>query len=350
MNNKFDHLVIDIDASVFSALRKMDELHHKLLLVYQSDLFINILSIGDIQRAIIGNYNLNESIRGILRKNTRLASISHTFEDIKAMMIEHRMEICPILNEDNMVVDVVFWSDLFPSKSSVLGKFDIPVVIMAGGIGSRLRPLTYVLPKPLIPINNKTFLEEIFDRFSQHGCKSFFISLNYKADLIQYYISQLDLPLRIDYFIEENPSGTAGSLALLKNVINETFFVSNCDILIDQDYYEILLYHKRAKNDLTIVSVIKQIPIEYGTIESGDDGILEQLVEKPSLTIKINSGMYVLEPHLLNLIPDDRLFHITDLIEVIQSANGRVGVFPISEKSWIDIGNWKEYAGYLMKS
>ncbi len=219
---------------------------------------------------------------------------------------------------------------------------------MAGGKGTRLKPLTNVIPpKPLIPIGNKTIIEEIMDRFVDVGCNDFHISVNYKAETIKHYFKQLNhKDYIIDYFQEKTPPlGTAGSLFLVKNKIRTTFFVSNCDIIIDEDYSEILKYHRDNKNELTVVSALKHYPpIAYGTIETTEGGVLTKLVEKPELTFQINSGMYILEPpHLLNEIPENKFFHITQLIENIQKRNGKVGVFPISEGSWTDIGDWNEY-------
>jgi NDP-sugar pyrophosphorylase family protein len=217
---------------------------------------------------------------------------------------------------------------------------------MAGGFGTRLKPLTNVLPKPLIPIGKKTMLEEIFDRFSFHGCNQFFVSVNYKAELIEYYIENQKLPFDINYFKEDKPMGTAGSMSLLKGKINDTFFVTNCDILVEQDYSEILAYHKTNKNEITIVAALKSFHIPYGTIETGDNGKLLLLTEKPDVTFKINSGMYILESHLIDEIPNDQFFHITDLIEKVKGRSGKVGVFPISEKSWKDVGSWSEISQY----
>jgi NDP-sugar pyrophosphorylase family protein len=169
------------------------------------------------------------------------------------------------------------------------------------------------------------------------------LTLNYKAELIQYYIKNLNLPYQIDYFKEDKPMGTAGSLSLLVDRINETFFVSNCDIIIDQDYSEILDYHRDNHNEITVVAALKHYPIPYGTIETAENGKLVSLSEKPELTFKINSGMYILEPHLLKEIPANQFFHITQLIENIQKRGGSVGVFPVSSKSWKDIGEWDQY-------
>jgi NDP-sugar pyrophosphorylase family protein len=211
---------------------------------------------------------------------------------------------------------------------------------MAGGVGTRLRPLTYVIPKPLIPFGNKTFIEAILEMFHLHGCETFLISVNYKADLIEYYLTRQKLPYQLAFFNEEKPMGTAGSLSMLKGKINETFFVTNCDILIDQDLSEVLNYHRENHNEITLVAAMQHFPIAYGTIETGENGRMIQLTEKPEFTFKVNSGMYIIEPHLLDEIPDKQLFHITQLIENVNSRGGHIGVFPVSEKSWKDIGNW----------
>ena len=339
---------INPNCSILDALKKMDRIDRKLLIVIENKKFLGLLSIGDIQRAVIRNIPLSTSIIEILRKNTRIANPQDSFEEIRNIMINFRMELCPVVDNNQKIIDIYFWEDLFKEQKIKSAKqFDLPVVIMAGGVGSRLKPLTNVLPKPLIPINEKTMLEEIFDRFVDYGCNNFYISVNYKADLIEYYIRNLNLPYTLEFYKEEKPMGTAGSLSLLKGKIDQTFFVSNCDILIDQDYSEVLDYHRNNKNEITIVAALKHFPIAYGTIETGENGYLTALVEKPELTFKINSGMYILEPHLLLEIPTNKFSHITDLINTVLERNGSIGVFPVSEKSWKDIGEMSEYLNIL---
>ncbi|EIM77234.1 mannose-1-phosphate guanylyltransferase [Nitritalea halalkaliphila LW7] len=325
----------------------MDQLDKKLLLVFEKELFIGLVSIGDIQRAIIKNQSLDSPVKSVLRGSIRYANTSMSIEEIREMMIQHRMEMLPVLDKDKNLVEVYFWEDIFRENEQEFDSFNIPVVIMAGGFGTRLRPLTNVLPKPLIPIGEKTMLEEIFDRFHRHGCTQFYISVNYKAELINFYLQSLNLPYSTDCFLEEKPLGTAGSLHLLKGKINETFFVSNCDIIIEDDYANILKYHQENKNEITLVAALKHFPIAYGTLETGVDGELLELKEKPELTFKINSGMYVLEPHLIDEIPENEFFHITHLIERVKQRGGKVGVFPVSEKSWKDIGEAHLLAKYF---
>lgn len=342
---KIAQISIQSEDTILAALKKMDQTFRRLLLVFnERQEFLNILSIGDIQRAIIRNQSLETPVKEILRQETRIAHTGQSFDEIKNLMLQYRAECMPVIDENLQLVDVYFWEDVFQEKEpQPKNQFNLPVVIMAGGLGKRLQPITNVLPKPLIPIGDRTIIEHIFQRFSKHGCNNFHISVNYKAELIEYYLKNQKLPYNLSFFKEEKPMGTAGSLSLLKNKINETFFVSNCDILIEQDYSEILEYHKSNKNDITIVAALKHYPIPYGTIETKENGVLSELKEKPEITFKINSGMYILEPHLLNEIPENQLFHITHLIEQIQKRNGKVGVFPVSEKSWKDIGSWEEY-------
>ena len=341
----FKNRTISYNASLLDALKQMDSLDKKLLIVLKKNKFAGLLSAGDIQRAVIQNKPLDTLINKTLRKNIRIASPGDDFNTIKQMMFSYRMELCPVVSKDNDIITVYFWEDIFQDKKPHPKKqFNLPVVIMAGGLGSRLKPLTNVLPKPLIPMGEKTIIEEIFERFHCHGCSNFFLSLNYKAELIQYYIKNLNLSYKIDYLKEDKPMGTAGSLSLLNGKINETFFVSNCDIIIEQDYSEILDYHHDNHNEITIVAALKHYPIPYGTIETTENGNLVSLTEKPELTFKINSGMYILEPHLLNEIPTDQFFHITTLIENVHNRGGNVGCFPVSEKSWKDIGDWHEYS------
>ncbi len=344
----FKNRTIEHDATLIEALKKMDALDKKLLMVLRGNKFAGLLSVGDIQRAVIQNKPLDIKVSEVLRKNIRIAAPEDELDTIRKMMFDFRMELCPVVATDNEIVAVYFWEDVFQDNKLVpKGRFKLPVVIIAGGLGARLKPLTNVLPKPLIPIGEKTMLEEIFDRFIVYGCNDFYVSINYKAELIKYYIDSLHLPLNIDYFIEKMPMGTAGSLSLLKDKIKQTFFVSNCDILIEQDYSEILAYHRENENEITIVAALKHFPIAYGTLETGDNGHLTELTEKPELTFKINSGMYLLEPHLIDEIPCDKVSNITDLIWDLKKNNRKVGVFPVSQNSWIDIGDWKEYFSVL---
>jgi dTDP-glucose pyrophosphorylase len=336
-------IYISPTVTIRNALKKMDQLQRKLLIVTYENKFVSLLSIGDIQRAIINNKSLETIISEVLRENVRVAKSDTSFYEIKKMMFDFRMEFCPVVNSELEIEKIYFWEDVFLEKKPIpFKKFNLPVIIMAGGMGSRLKPLTSVLPKPLIPINNKSIIEEIFDKFSVYGCDSFYISVNYKAELIQYYLTNQNLPYQLSFIKETIPMGTAGGISLLKGKINSTFFVSNCDIIVDQDYSEMLDFHIEKKNEITLIAALKNYSIPYGTIISGENGQLIDIKEKPEYTFMINSGMYILEPHLIHEIPENSYFHITDLIDIVKKRNGNIGVYPVSEKSWKDIGEWHE--------
>lgn len=349
MKDREKKISIDRHAPIIKALKRMDEQHVKLLMVMDESKYYSLLSIGDIQRAIIASVSLEEPVEKILRTEVKVASIDDSKDEIIRHMRDHRNDFMPILDRNGELADIVFWNDISSEHTAtVRHKFSLPVIIMAGGQGSRLRPLTNVLPKPLIPIGEQTMMEDIMDRFVECGCHDFYVSVNYKADTIRRYFDNLDKPqYHIEYFQEDKPLGTAGSLHLLKDKISSTFFVSNCDIIIDEDYSEILKYHRENGNEITVVSAIKNIPIPYGTLETGELGLLKGIHEKPEFTFKINTGMYILEPTLIKEIPEDEFYHITFLIEKLVNEGRKVGVFPIIEGSWTDIGNWDEYIKYI---
>ena len=254
----------------------------------------------------------------------------------------------PVLDDEGKLVDVFFWNDLFLDGAKINDrKIDLPVVIMAGGKGTRLKPLTNVIPKPLVPIGEKTILEEIMNQFEAIGCTVFYMSVNYKYDILEFYLNQLEHKYNINFFKEEKPLGTIGSVSLLKDKINTAFFVSNCDILIDQDFRDVYDYHVENKNDITIITAVKNFQIPYGVIETTTNGVMTGLTEKPEFNYMINTGVYILQPDLIYEIPENEFFHITHLMEKVKMRGGRIGCFPISENSWKDIGEWREYLSLL---
>ena len=342
--NKIQDRTILPSASLLAAMTQMDKAHVKNLFVMDGERFLSLLTIGDIQRAIIKGYPITDPVQGIFNPNKIYASVGESQESIKGKMQRLRAECMPVVGEDGSLVDVVFWKDITEKEQEpAREKIDLPVVIMAGGLGTRLRPITNVIPKPLVPIGEKTILEEIMDQFMGIGCRKFYLSVNYKYDLIKYYIDNLPDHYDISYFKEDKPLGTIGSVSHLKGSIDTPFFVSNCDIVIDQDYRDVYDYHRSNHNDITIVTAVKSIRIPYGVIETGEDGLMTALREKPEQTYMINTGVYILNPDLIDEIPFGEKYHITDLMEKVHGRGGRVGCFPVSENSWKDLGEWPEY-------
>lgn len=344
-SEKINNIIIDGKTTMIESLRLMDSKRMKSLIVFDKGHFIGIITIGDIQRAIIDHIPFDSGILSVIDNSTKeYAKMSDSTEFIKQTMLGMRAAFMPVLDEKGELVNVYFWDDFFQGeKAKNDRRIDLPVVIMAGGKGTRLKPITNVIPKPLVPVGDKTILEVIMDQFEEIGCKKFYMSVNYKADMMKYYLSLLPHHYDIEFFQEEKPLGTIGSVSLLKGKITTPFFVSNCDSINEQDYRDVYDYHIENHNDLTIVTMVKSFRIPYGVIETGEDGLMVSLSEKPELTYQVNTGVYILNPTCIDEIPENEFFHITHLMEKIKTRGGRVGCFPVSEHSWKDMGEWPEY-------
>lgn len=341
---KIKNITITPNTSLLETMKLMDEVMVKTVFVLRDEHFEGIVTLGDIQRAIINNIALKESVCRILDKKKIYGYLEEGDDSIMGKMKRMRAEVMPILNTQGELVDVWFWNELFnKAEFAKRDKINLPVVIMAGGKGTRLKPITNVIPKPLVPIGDKTILETIMDQFEEIGCTKFYMSVNYKADMMKYYLGQLDHQYDIEFFQEDKPLGTIGSVSLLKGKITTPFFVSNCDSINEQDYRDVYDYHVSNHNDLTIVTMVKSFKIPYGVIETGEDGLMVALSEKPDLTYQVNTGVYILNPSCIDEIPENEFFHITHLMEKIKARGGRVGCFPVSEHAWKDMGEWPEY-------
>jgi len=345
-SEKIKRRIVAADKTLIQAMKIMDEAFVKLLLVFDEEQFLGIITNGDLQRAIIAHTPFDTPIAKIVSREGKLyAHVGDNRENIKDWMLAKRAELMPILNEEGQLADVIFWDDVLADTQveDNRSKIDLPVVIMAGGKGTRLQPITNVIPKPLVPVGDKTILEVIMDQFEGIGCHKFYMSVNYKADMMKYYLNQLDHKYDIEFFMEDKPLGTIGSVSLLKGKITTPFFVSNCDSINEQDYRDVWDYHVNNHNDMTIVTMVKSFKIPYGVIETGEDGLLTGLKEKPEQTYQVNTGVYILNPSCIDEIPEGEFFHITHLMEKIKVRGGRVGCFPVSEHAWKDMGEWPEY-------
>ena len=343
--NRIQHRIIGLNSTILSALKLMGANHVKMLLVFDNQQFKGVLTMEDIQRAIIRNIPLTDGIESILDSDKQYAQPEDTIQSIRERMLTLRAECMPVVDRSGNLKHVWLWEDFFqePIISNSQETIHLPVVIMAGGKGTRLKPITNVIPKPMVPIGDKTIIEEIMDRFERIGCNKFYMSVNYKADMIKLYLDQLEHSYSVEFFEESKPLGTIGSVSLLKGRINTTFIVSNCDILIDQDFRDIYDYHLLNHNDITVITAVKSLLIPYGVIETGENGLIQELKEKPEVPFMINTGVYILESHCIEDIPQGVFFHITDLIKRIKKKGGRVGCFPISDSAWRDMGDWPDY-------
>lgn len=331
-------LTINRNITVKQAMKKLDETAKKILFVTDEDKLLGTITDGDIRRWILKNGDLEESAFKI----ANLKPITLYYKDIKQaheVMKENNIEAVPLVDEQGDLVDAFFWNedDRFPTK-----KITAEVVIMAGGKGARLYPYTKILPKPLIPIGDTPIIERIMDKFNNFGCDNFYLTVNYKKNMIKSYFNEVDKDYIINYVDEDKPLGTGGSLYLLKDILHKTFFVTNCDILVEEDYSNIYKFHKDKGNFITIVASLKHFTIPYGVMTLKDDGTLECTTEKPEYSYLINTGLYILEPEALSYVPNDTFIGLPDIIDICKSDGKRVGVYPVSENAWMDMGQMDE--------
>ena len=339
-------ITIHPQATIKEAMEVLDKTAEKVLLVVDDgQALTGTLTDGDIRRYILKGHNLSGTIQDAFHPNP-IFILQEDFDPnkIKAVFLENKIDLIPILDQNRKVVDFITWEKAFGSNRKPENqKLDVPVVIMAGGKGARLEPFTRVLPKPLIPVGDKPVIDHIIDRFREYGISEFYLTIHHMSKIIRAYFEEKDPDYSIGFAEEDEPRGTAGSLKLLADKLNKPFFVSNCDIIIEADYADLYRFHIQNRYDITLVASAKQFNIPYGICELNGGGSLERIKEKPEYNFLVNAGMYVLNPSVLELIPNNQLFHITHLIDKIKENGGQIGVYPVSEKAWIDVGQWAEY-------
>lgn len=330
-------------STVVEAMQKIDANVKGILFVVDTEKkLLGVVTDGDIRRWLIKSGDLqaqvyrfmNATPRLIYRKDVKMA---------QEYMIKYSITALPVVTAKGCITDIIFREqeeDITEKRNNDLR--GIPVVIMAGGKGTRLYPYTKILPKPLIPIGDIPIVERIIDKFCEYGVQDFWATINYKKGMIKSYFAETKHAYHITYVEENRPLGTAGSLRLIEGVFERPFIVTNCDILIDADYGDLYRYHLDAGNELTMVSALKNIVVPYGVIHASENGKVGSMEEKPQLSYFVNTGMYILNPELLQEIPQDTFFHMTDLVEKLLEANRRVGMYPISEDSFLDMGELEE--------
>lgn len=330
--------IVSEDNAVIEVMKVIDKNAKGIAFICESERLLGVVTDGDIRRYILKNGDLSKPIRNIANYSPKYA-MSKDVMDYANYMKENFITALPIVNKNLKILSIRF---LYDNQTLRNTKLNVPVVIMAGGKGTRLYPYTQVLPKPLIPVGEKTITELIMDHFEAFGCNHFDMIVNYKKNFIKSFFIDNEHKRDVDFVEETEFLGTGGGLKLLEGRYQDSFFVTNCDIIIEEDYSEIIKYHKAEKNIITIVSAMKNVTIPYGTIQVSEEGQVVKLKEKPTFNFLTNTGLYVLEPRFLEMIPKDTFIHITDIIERCIEAGEKVGMYPISEQAWMDMGQLEE--------
>lgn len=329
--------LIDEESTMLEAMQQLDKVAKKVLFVTRDGHFLAAITDGDIRRWILKKGNLDAKVREIANYNPKYL-LEEEKTKAKDFMKKHSIEALPIVDKENNIISIILWNEEIEPR----GKLDTPVVIMAGGLGERLYPYTKILPKPLIPIGEIPIVEHIINRFNQYGSKQFFLIINHKKNMIKAYFNEIEREYNVYYIDEEKPLGTGGGLSLLKGKISSTFILSNCDILIEEDYEKIYNFHKKEKNLITMVCSLKNIRIPYGVIEINEDGKIKKMREKPELSFFTNTGVYIVESKIIEELEKEKNISFPDIIEQYKEKGEKIGIYPISESSWMDMGQIDE--------
>lgn len=331
---EFSQYTIPEDLSIRDAMRIVNEKAGTNLFVCREGVLLASVSDGDIRRHILASGELDIPVSEIANYNPVYLYINDDVTNSRAIMKKNGINALPIVDENMRLVRIEFMQK--PKLKSQ--PLNIPVVIMAGGKGTRLKPYTQILPKPLIPIGNMTITEHIMNRFQEYSCSHFDMIVNYKKNLIKSYFQDNEAKYDIDFIDEPEFWGTAGGLVLLKGKYHNTFFVTNCDILVEADYADIYKYHKEHENIISLVCARKKTVIPYGTVSVNEKSEIIEFKEKPEYEFITNTGLYLIEPEFLDLIPVNTFIHITDVVQKCMEEHIKVGAYIIEEDAWMDMG------------
>jgi dTDP-glucose pyrophosphorylase len=335
---KSDRITVHEQATFREAVQKINEEKSGMALVVNCDsCLVGVITDGDIRRAILKGITLEDRVTKAMTRNPITAGNNYSKGELFRMMVQHHISHIPVVDEKNRLMGIVYEDTL--RRESLL---TIPVVIMAGGLGTRLRPLTDKVPKPMLKVNGKPMLEEIIERFRNLGVEEFYISVNYKAEVIEEYFKDGSAwRIKIHYLRERTRRGTAGSLSLLPPNFPTAFFVVNADIVTDLDFRAIYQFHREHTPDITVAVKKVSYQVPYGTIEV-EGGRIVSLSEKPHIKKFVNAGIYILEPRVIAEVPAEHFFDMTDLINKRISQGKLVSSYLISG-TWVDVGQKKDY-------
>lgn len=307
------------------------------LVVDEDNRLLGTLSDGDVRRAILKGISLNDPVQSIMFREPTVVSIVEGREKILALMKDRQLRQIPVLDENRCVIGLEVWDDLISSK-----KRDNLVVLMAGGLGTRLGLLTKDCPKPLLKVGNKAVLETIIDNCKEYGFHRFAISINYKAEMVQNHCGDGSCwGVEISYICENKRLGTAGALGLLQEKSELPILVMNADVLTKINFQHLMDFHCDQKSAATMCVREYDFQVPYGVVKIDKQRLLG-IEEKPVQRFFVNAGIYVLNPSILNLVPSNEYFDMPTLFERLLEQKKETTVFPIREY-WLDIGKLDDF-------
>ena len=338
--NNINKIFINENATLYNAILQLNKTGTRCLFVIgKSKIFKGTLTDGDIRRYIIKDKNFNVKISKIYNKKPFFVHKNKISNNSKLedFLKKNKSLIVPVVNNKRIPINY-----LPVLKNGFSKKVDNLVLIMAGGHGSRLKPYTDILPKPLIPINNKPMILNILDKFKKANFNNFLITVKKNDKILESFLNQFSNKYKLTYFKETSQLGTGGCLKKIKNQKNP-FFMINCDSFVSINPKRILNTHTETKSILTMVVCLKSYQVPYGECEVNKKGFLKDISEKPSKKLMTNVGMYLLSPEIKKFLPKDESFGMDLLIKKLLKLKKKICIFPIKEDEWKDTGNWNGY-------
>lgn len=340
---KFKKNIINQNITLKESLILLNDFDEKCLIITDKNKeLIGTLTEGDVLRSIVSGAKFDDRIKNFINKNSFYLTKDKIKEQkfLNDLNISNDISLIPILNDKKKIIKVLKKTNLL-NKKDYNSTLNAQVIIMAGGLGNRLKPFSSIIPKPLFPFEGKAIIEHIMEKFYKHNFKKFIISINSSQKIIKVFFKSKNKN-NVDFIYEKNSLGTAGSLGLIKKA-TKNFFVINCDSIIDCNYRSILNYHNLNNNDCTIVVAKKKIDIPYGIFEMQKNKKIK-MMEKPSYDILINTGMYVFSKKILKFIKRNQKIDMDKFIEKLLKNKSKVDLFPIESKEWSDFGKLSSFS------
>lgn len=333
-----NNYIVSENDTVIYVMKIIDQGAQGCAFVCDGKRLLAAVSDGDIRRFILNEGNLMAPIKEIANYSPKYKYATDKI-DYNEYMSRKSITALPLVDDDKNIVDIIFFNDKALAKKEEL---NLPVVMMAGGKGVRLYPYTKILPKPLIPIGDLPIAEIIINEIKKYNCKDYYLIVNHKKNMIKAYFNEIKKDYNIEYIDEDKPLGTGGGLSLLKGKINSTFILTNCDIIIRSNLADIYKEHIKRKNVITMVCCKKPIEIPYGVIEASEEGAILSMTEKPKIEMLTNTGLYIVEPRVIEELEDDTVIGFPDIIAKYKEKSERVGIYSIEEDEWLDMGQPEE--------
>ncbi len=343
-----EKLFIHEGNSIKIALKKFKyNIYKTFIVVDKNKKLLGTLTDGDLRKQIIKKVNINNKIKNFYNKKAKFFfENKFTYKEVRRLVTKKKFLLIPIINQNYKVVNYLTWTDIINNnlQKKYISKRKFPIVIMAGGKGTRLKPFTEVLPKPLLPIGNQTVIEKILISFLNQRLNNFYFIIRNSDKILEYYIKdKFKKNIKIKFLKETKPLGTSGGLRLIKKNIQKNFLLINCDTILDIDYHSVFNYHLENKNDITILTSIKNEIVPYGLCSFDSENNFLKINEKPKFNYSVNTGLYIVNKRVLNLVKKNSRQDMNELIQKAKEKKFRIKVYEIIEDLWRDVGEWKNY-------